>query len=224
VSNCWSSNRHASPLLVCDAKSTCRENKSLSAGSLLNYPLIYYPWNTFLRMASLFQAMESGSFATGGEKYGEVREASLCIWQSRSRNFYYNLKTIGSLRYFGKNSGFAISKSNGCVPKHMTGEQVPFFFWSHGNCPESRDQITLTKNAVLLLLLALLSMGGQTSGPGVENSDTLNMADVLENLEKKSGMFLSHKYFSLVEMPAEYSQHSLCQQVAVLNFDLIFGA
>ena len=71
----------------------------------------------------------------------------------------------------------------------------------------------------ILLLLALLSTEAQTSGPDPGNStETVNMADVLVSLEKKTGMFLSQNYFSLIEMPAEYSQHGLCKQVAFHSF------
>jgi hypothetical protein len=70
-----------------------------------------------------------------------------------------------------------------------------------------------------LLLLTLLSTEAQTSGPISEiSTETVNMADILDSLEKKSGMFLSQNYFSQIEMPAEYSQHGLCKQVAALSF------
>jgi hypothetical protein len=103
---------------------------------------------------------------------------------------------------------------------HGGNAAISFFAVKFSNCPESRY---LTPGRLLamskiggLLLLALLSTEVQSSG--AESTETVNMADVLKSLEKKSGMFLSQKYFSLIEMPAEYSQHGLCKQVAALSF------
>ncbi len=68
----------------------------------------------------------------------------------------------------------------------------------------------------IVLLLALLSTDAQTSDSSAESSRSeVNMADVLGSWETKSGMFNSQKYFSLIEMPVEYSQHGLCKQVVI---------
>ena len=62
--------------------------------------------------------------------------------------------------------------------------------------------------------LRIVTDGGKVGS--VESSTVrtvVNMADILENWQQKSGIFSAQNYFALLKMPAEYSQHVLCKQV-----------
>ncbi len=54
----------------------------------------------------------------------------------------------------------------------------------------------------------------QSNYNGQSPETGLNMAEVFQSLQSKTGYFRRQNYFAVVEMSLEYTRHSLCSQVS----------